>query len=126
MSRGVATHASLNFSVESTKQVHAKSLVQLKLINKFSENVASARASVFLLDDQGKVVAQSVKWIIDATKDKNGLKPDETLNYTFVLNNEKPFTSAKVTITRVVLESGKVVIPAADRPTSIPSPTPAK
>jgi hypothetical protein len=108
---------------EGVQQIGFKSLVKLKLTNKFGEKINSARASVFLMDAQGKVVAQSVKWIIDGSQEMKGLKPDAVLKYTFVLNNDKPFTTAKVTITRIVLESGKVVTPTSDK-ASPPSAAP--
>jgi hypothetical protein len=38
--------------------------VSLEMKNHFNQGVASARAAVLLLDEQGKMVGQSAKWVI--------------------------------------------------------------
>jgi hypothetical protein len=49
----------------------------LELKNTFTNNIESARAVVFLLDDQGKMVGQAAHWIIGGTKAKPGLAANE-------------------------------------------------
>jgi hypothetical protein len=71
--------------------------------------IDSARAVMFLLDDQGKVVGQATRWVIGGTKDKPPLAPDAKTTYNFVVPTDKPFTKTKVSFNRVILEGGKTV-----------------
>jgi hypothetical protein len=70
--------------------------------------VESARAQVFLINDQGKVVGQAARWVIGGTKDKPALSPDKETTFNFVVQTDKPFKKSKVSFTRVVLEGGKL------------------
>jgi len=86
--------------------------------NGFSEQIDSARAVVFLLDDRGKMVGQGTRWVIGGNNDKPGLAAGSTNSFHFVIASDKPFTTtnltAKVTFSRVVLEGGKVADAARD------------
>jgi hypothetical protein len=83
--------------------------------NKFSETIESARATLFLLDQQGKIVGQSTAWVIGGAKDKPGLAPDAKTSYSFVFPAaDKPFTTTKLTFSRIVLEGGKLADPRTD------------
>jgi hypothetical protein len=79
--------------------------------NNFAEKVESAKAVVFLLDEQGKMVGQSTKWVIGGTKERPPLEPTKEATYNFVIAASQSFTTtnltAKVTFSRVVLEGGK-------------------
>ncbi len=108
-------HAELVVTVASTKTTGQKTVIKLSLTNNYKEKVESARAQVFLLDDQGKVVGQSVKWIIGGDKQSKPLDQGATTTYNYVVTAEKPFASTKVTVTRVVLEGGKVADIAAPK-----------
>ncbi len=81
--------------------------------NHFTEKVESARVAVFLLDEQGKMVGQSTKWVIGGTKDRPPLEPKTETTFNFVIAATKPFTTtnltAKVNFTRLILEGGKLV-----------------
>ena len=50
--------------VEDTKQVGTRVVVKLTLKNTFKERIESARATLFLLNDGGKVVGQATHWVI--------------------------------------------------------------
>lgn len=97
---------------DEPKTASSKTLVKLTLTNKFINKVESARATIFLMDEQDKVVAQASHWIIGGTKEKAALTPDATTTYNFVIPTDKPFTKAKVIFNRIVLEGGKQVDPA--------------
>src|SRR5260221_13308702 len=71
----LSAHAKLLVKVNEPKRTGAKTVVNLQLKNTFDEKVESARAQIFLLDDQGKVVGQSVQWLLGGTKDKLPLAP---------------------------------------------------
>jgi hypothetical protein len=104
--------AALNITVSPAKMIGQKADVQLGLQNNLNENVRSARAVVFLLDDQGKVVAQGSRWIIGGFVSSPGLAAGATNTFHFVVDAAKPFTganvTAKVTVNRVVLEGGRL------------------
>lgn len=103
--------AELAVTVSPPKITGQKAVVPLALKNNFSEKIESARAAVFLLDDQGKMVGQSTKWVIGGSN-TNGLAAGATNAFHFVITSDKPFTTTnlttKVSFSRVVLEGGKL------------------
>src|SRR5712691_3675206 len=106
---GVATtHAALALKVAEPKTYGRKAVLKMELRNTFTNTIESARAVMFLLDDNGKVVGQETRWIVDGTKDRPPLKPDGRTTFSFVLQSQKPFTKTKLTVTRIVLEGGKL------------------
>ena len=60
----VAAQAQLAVTVSPPQVTGDKAIVPLEMKNNFSQGVASARAAVLLLDEQGKMVGQSSKWVI--------------------------------------------------------------
>jgi hypothetical protein len=104
-----AAQAALTVKVDKPKQVGNKAVIKLTMKNTFTEKIESARAQIFLLDDNGKVVGQAVRWVIGGTKDKPALVPEAETTFNFVVSSEQPFTTNKVTFTRLILEGGKVV-----------------
>ncbi len=104
--------AQLAVTVSPPKMTGQKAIVPLAMKNGFSEKIESARAVVFLLDEQGKMVGQGTRWVIGGSQDKPGLAAGATNAFHLVIANDKPFTTtnltAKVTFSRVVLEGGKV------------------
>jgi hypothetical protein len=94
--------------VDAPKQIGRKVLIKLTMKNTFQEKVESARAQVFLLDDQSKVVGQAARWVIAGTKDKLGLFARAETTFNFVIQTDKPFTKSKVSFSRVLLEGGKL------------------
>jgi hypothetical protein len=110
---GVLTaQAQLAVTVSPPKLAGQKAVVQLKLKNNLTNAVQSARAVCFLLDDQGKMVGQSTKWVIGGTKDRPALEPKAETTFNFVITSPQPFATtnltAKVSFSRVVLEGGKL------------------
>ena len=112
----LTAHAQLAVTVSPVKVTGQKAIVPLALKNNLTENIESARAAVFLLDDQGKMAGQSTKWVIGGTKDKPGLAAGATNVFHFVIplaeGNSRQFGStnlaAKIQFNRVVLEGGKL------------------
>jgi hypothetical protein len=107
-----AVHAQLLVTVSPPKIIGQKTIVPLAMKNSMAEKIESARAVVFLLDDQGKAVGQpTTRWVLGGGN-TNGLAAGATNTFHFVITNDKPITttnlSAKVNFTRVVLESGKI------------------
>jgi len=108
----LATYAQLTITVSPPKMVGQKAVVLLAMKNGLNEKVESARAAVFLLDEQGKMVGQATKWVIGGNQDKSALAVGATNSFHFVVTGDKPFSttnlSAKITFSRVVLENGKL------------------
>ena len=104
-----AAHANLVVKFGEPKTTGGKVVIKLEMKNTFTEKIESARAVVFLFDDQGKVVGQTTRWVIGGTKDKPSLVPDAKTTYNFVVPTDKPFTKTKVSFNRVILEGGKTV-----------------
>jgi hypothetical protein len=98
------------------KIVVQKAVVQLKMRNNLSEAVQSARAVCFLLDEQGKMVGQSTKWVVG--QNHTVLEPKGEATFNFVITGPQPFTTtnltAKVSFCRVVLDGGKLADAARD------------
>jgi len=57
-------NAALVVTVDQPKISGSKAVVTLTMKNTLTEQIESARAAVFLLDEQGKMVGQSTKWVI--------------------------------------------------------------
>src|SRR6266700_4205268 len=102
-------HANLVVNVGEPKTTGGKAVIKLEMKNTFKDKIESARAVVFLFDDQGKVVGQTTRWVIGGTKDKPALAPDGKATFNFVVPTDKPFTRTKVSFNRVILEGGKTV-----------------
>jgi hypothetical protein len=105
--------AQLAVTVSPPKVIGQKVVVPLGLRNDFNERIESARAVVFLIDEQGKAVGQpATRWVIGGSNDKPGLAAGVTNAFHFVIASDKPFATpnliAKVTFSRVVLAGGKL------------------
>ncbi len=86
--------------------------------NNFTEQVESARAICFLLDNQGKLIGESSKWVIGGVKNRPALEPKQKKSFNFVITSSQPFTTtnltAKVNFSRVILENNKMADPKTD------------
>jgi hypothetical protein len=107
-------HAKLAVTINSRNVSSVKAVITVAMKNTFTNKVESARAQVFLFDAEGKVVGQGVNWVIGGTKDRPPLAPGATNTYHFVIPTEKPFSEAKVTFSRIILEGGKLADPIKD------------
>lgn len=110
---GMAAQAQLAVTVVPPKVIGHKAVVTLAIKNGFSEKVESARAVVFLLDEQGKPIGQpSTRWVIGGSADKPGIGAGATNTFHFVVASDKLFPrtnlSTRVTFSRVVLEGGRI------------------
>lgn len=105
----VLASAQLSVTVAPSKTVGQKSVTKLELKNTYAEKVESARATLFLLDERGKVVGQATQWVIGGTKERPALEPGKETVFNFVVPTDKAFTTTRLTFTRVILEGGKSV-----------------
>src|SRR5581483_7653430 len=93
----LTARAELDVTISPVKITGQKAVVPLMMQNHFVQKIESARASVFLLDEKGKMVGQSTKWVIGGTKANPELEPDATNTFYFVLTSEKPITTTNLT-----------------------------
>ena len=104
--------AQLVITVSPPSIVGQKAVVPLEIKNGLGEKVTSARAVIFLLDEQGKMVGQGTRWVIGGTPDRPGLAAGATNVFNFVITSDKSFSTTnlttKVSFSRVVLEGGKL------------------
>ncbi len=114
----VNASAQLAVTVSPPKIATQKAVVELRMTNGLPEKIESARAICFLLDDQGKMVGESARWVIGGRKSRPGLEPKKETSFNFVITSSQPFTTtnltAKVSFSRVVLEGDKLADPKTD------------
>lgn len=108
-----SARAQLAVTVFPPRVIGQKAVIPLVIQNGFSDKIESARAVVFLLDEQGKAVgAPTTRWIIGGSADRPGLAAGATNAFHFLIASDKPFMTtnltAKVSFNRVVLEGGKL------------------
>lgn len=104
--------AQLSVTVSPPQIVGQKAVVKLAMKNNLTDKVESARAVVFLLDEQGQMVGQSTRWVIGGSKDRPPLAPKHETTFNFVLTSPQPWATtnltAKISFSRVVLPGGKL------------------
>ena len=107
----ITASAQLAVTVSPPKVTGQKAVVPLAITNNLAEKIESARALCFLLDEQGKMVGQSAKWVV-GSKGQTALEPKKGTTFDFVITSPQPFAStnltAKVNFTRVILAGGKL------------------
>jgi hypothetical protein len=115
LSAALSAQAQLTVTLSPPKIDRQKAVVSLAMTNGLTESVEAARAICFLLDEQGKMVGQSSKWVIGDTKDRTALEPKNGTSFNFVITSSQPFATtnltAKVSFSRVVLNGGKLADP---------------
>jgi len=114
----LAAQGQLAITVSPVRTAGQKAIVLLAITNNLAESVESARAVCFLLDEQGKMAGQSIKWIIGGTKDRPALQPKSGTTFNFVITSPQPFITtnltAQVSFSRLVLEGEKLANPKTD------------
>jgi hypothetical protein len=98
-------------NVAPVKTAGRKVDVKLELHNTFPGKVESARATVFLMDDQGKVAGQATHWVIGGTEDRPPLAGNAKSSFHFVIPLEKTTATnlqTRVVFNRLILEGGKL------------------
>lgn len=104
--------AQLTVTVSPVKSTGQRAVVTLALTNHLPQSVESVRAMCVVLNEQGKMVGQSTKWVIGGGKDRAALRPEAGTSYNFVITSPQPLVTtnltAKVVVTRVVLEHNQI------------------
>lgn len=120
--------AQIEVKLLDTLHTGQKALVTLELNNTYDQALQGARAWVFLMDEQGKVVGQKAQWIIHpepaevlpqdgVAQQQPALESQQKQQYAVALDtlrprgeDEAPF-AAKVTFSRLILSDGTILHP---------------
>lgn len=87
-----------------------RAAVEFKMENKLVAPIQGARAWVFLMGDDGKVVGNHAQWVV--SQDKNNILPaGETQTYKIAMLVQGEVSSAKVVFSRIILEDGSTPDP---------------
>lgn len=104
--------AQLAVTITPPKVTGQKVIVQLAMTNKLAAKVESARAVCFLMDNRGRMVGQSSRWVIGGRKGRPALESKKAAAFNFVIPNPQRITStnltAQVVFSRVILGGGKL------------------
>jgi len=105
----ITARAQLTVTVAPPKATGQKAIVQLTMTNGLTNKIESARAICLLMDEQGKMVGQSTKWVIG--QNKIALNPKGEAKFNFVITSPQPLVTsnltAKVIFSRLILDNGK-------------------
>jgi hypothetical protein len=103
-------HAQLLVEVLPIQFAAQKAIVPLKFKNHLPNRVEAARAVCFLLDENGKMVAQGTHWVIG--QKMSMLYPQQEATFNFVVTAPEPFLqtnlTAKISFTRLTLATNVV------------------
>ncbi len=104
----ISVHAALELAVGKPKTYTKLTVIKMDLHNSFPDQIKSAEAVVFLMSDKGKVVGQKSRWILGGPDRRPALAPGSSTSFFFVVSNADSFTTAKVLVTRLIFENGKL------------------
>ena len=112
LSFAFAAQAQLAVTVSPVKITGQRVIVPLALTNHLPQSVESARAMCAVLDEQGKMVGQSAKWVIGGAPNRPALSPQAGTTYNFVITSPRPLETtnliARIVVNRVILEHGQI------------------
>ena len=107
-----AAFANLEVSVASLESASNKTLVKLDTKNTFDQGIKDARAWVFLMDAEGKVVGNQAQWIIGGdSSQKAPLEAEDSQTFKVAISTTSKPTTAKVTFSKIILADGTKVNP---------------
>jgi hypothetical protein len=104
----ISVRAALELTVGKPKTYTRLTVIKMDLHNSFADQIKSAEAVVFLMSDKGKVVGQKSRWIFGGPDRRPPLPPGSNTTFFFVVSNSQSFATAKVLVTRIVFENGKL------------------
>jgi hypothetical protein len=112
---GQSGFAQLAVAVSRPALTGQKVVVKLTMTNTFKAKIESARAALFLLDENGSMFGQESRWVIGGTKEHSALEPGKEATFNFVVQAGHRFTTtnltANISFTRLVLDGGQQIDP---------------
>jgi hypothetical protein len=110
---GAGASAQLTVTVFPVKVIGQKVVVQLSMKSNLADKIESVRAVCFVLNERGKMVGQSTRWVVG--QNKQPLAPKGNTKFNFVITAPGQFVSsnltAKVIFSRLILDGDKSVDP---------------
>jgi hypothetical protein len=103
--------ADVEVTVVSTREVGGKATVGLSLANTFKQPVKEARVWVFLLDSEGKVMANKAQWLVGGSETPKTWAAGESQQCAVTVDVPRPVASTRVTFSRLTLADGTEVDP---------------
>ncbi|MGB0371725.1 MAG: hypothetical protein ACPGN3_10250 [Opitutales bacterium] len=107
--------ARLNVSLTDANWKDGKASLSLEASNAGDSAITGARVWIFLMNDDGKVVGNHAEWIIGGKRPEDNPNPSldagEESTYEVSFKNEKPFTQARVTFSKLLGEDKKPLNP---------------
>jgi hypothetical protein len=107
----VSCFADVEVTVVSTRVVGGKATVGLSLANTFKQPVKDARVWVFLLDSEGKVMANKAQWLVGSAETPKSWAAGESQQCAVTVDVPRPVASTRVTFSRLTLADGTEVDP---------------
>lgn len=106
-----ACFADVEVTVVSTREVGGKATVGLSLANTFKQPVKEARVWVFLMDSEGKVMANKAQWLVGSAETPKTWASGESQQCAVTVDVPRPVASTRVTFSRLTLADGTEVDP---------------
>ncbi len=103
--------ADVEVTVLSTRETGGKATVSLTLANTFKQPVKEARVWVFLLDSEGKVMANKAQWLVGSAETPKTWAAGESQQCAVTVDVPRPVASTRVTFSRLTLADGTEVDP---------------
>ncbi len=112
----LAVNAELLVTVLPPRITAQKVVVPITMKNNFSEAVEGARAVVFLMDENGRMLGQGTRWVIGGEAEPTAaLISGGTNTFYFVVNSQRPLATTnivtQVKFSRLLLQGGRVADP---------------
>ena len=114
--------AEVEVTVMSTREAGGKATVNLSLANTFKQPVKEARVWVFLLDSEGKVMANKAQWLVGSAETPKAWAAGESQQCAVTVDVPRPVASTRVTFSRLTLADGTEVDPQKQVKSVITSP----
>lgn len=95
---------------EVVSNVSGKAVVEFKMENTLDTSIASARAWVFLMGADDKVLGNHAQWVV-SEKQKNKLPSGGSASYTMALESKGEIESVKIVFSRIILGDGRTPDP---------------
>jgi hypothetical protein len=107
----VTSLADVEVTVLSTRETGGKATVSISLANTFKQPVREARVWVFLLDSEGKVMANKAQWLVGSAETPKTWAAGESQPCAVTVDVPRPVASTRVTFSRLTLADGTEVDP---------------
>jgi hypothetical protein len=111
----LTAQAQLAVTVSPAKIAGQRVIVPLAITNHLPQSVTSVRVMCAVLDERGKLIGQTARWVVGGAQGRPKLPPTAGTTYNFVLTSPQPLTSTNLSshiiVSRVVLDHDQIADP---------------